>query len=239
MQQIEIASRRGSRDRVGSIDQYNKRTADPAKVLEWAYKRYGSKVVLGTGLGPSGVVLIHMSRQAGLEIPVFFLDTGYHFPETYQFRQELEDRLGIRIEAIKPEPGDTIQKGGELHPDSHGVERCCEVRKVLPLRKYLQDKEAWITGIRRDQGVSRAGVEAVEWDSANNLRKVCPLAYWTRQMVWQYIRHHGLPSNPLHKRGYPSIGCFPCTVPVEGEIKDERAGRWFGQEKTECGIHLR
>lgn len=239
MLQIEVDDNHRRRHKAGRIDEFNSSVLDPVKLLVWAKKRYGSRVVLGTGLGPSGIVLLHMCRRAGLEIPVFFLDTGYHFPETYEFKQRIEEFLNLSIVSLRSGSGTASESGFAIHPEVDGVERCCDMRKVRPLTRYLRDKDAWITGIRRDQGPTRASIDAVEWDDANNLRKLAPLAYWTRGRVWEYIRKHRLPTNPLHAAGYPSIGCSPCTIPAADCGDDERAGRWSGSTKTECGIHLR
>ncbi|MCI0397670.1 MAG: phosphoadenylyl-sulfate reductase [Chloroflexi bacterium] len=210
----------------------------PEDVLGWALAAFAPEIALATGFGPSGVVLMHLVARLRPETTICYLDTGLLFPETYDLRGQLARRLGIRFTRLHSELSLEAQAAGhgpalwERNPDL-----CCHLRKVEPLRRFLATQRAWISGIRRDQGPTRARTEMVTWDVANGLVKVNPLAYWTRDQVWAYIRHHDLPTNVLHDEGYSSIGCIPCTRPVApGE--DERAGRWSGQAKTECGIHV-
>jgi phosphoadenylyl-sulfate reductase (thioredoxin) len=180
-----------------------------------------------------------MAARAGLSLDVFTLDTGYLFPETYALWNRLEERYGITIRGVRPwfdEPAEAPADGPapwEADPDA-----CCDLRKVRPLRAVLGELDAWVTGIRREQTPERAGARTFEWDSRFGLAKVNPLVTWNRATVLAQLQAHDVPVNPLHARGYLSIGCAPCTTPVKpGE--DPRAGRWRGREKTECGLHLR
>ena len=184
-------------------------------------------------------MLIDLIARASLPIDLFTLDTGLLFPETYALWRRLEDRYGVTISAVRPEH--TVdQQAARRGPELWGSEpdRCCELRKMQPLRRTLDDFDAWITAIRRDQTPDRADAPVVGWDGRFGLVKVNPLVRWTFDDVRAYVREHDVPYNPLHDQGYPSIGCLPCTTPVApGE--DPRAGRWRGNEKKECGLHIR
>jgi phosphoadenosine phosphosulfate reductase len=209
-----------------------------ADVLRWGLTTFADDIVLSTGFGPSGIVLMHMVSQIRPKTAVFYLQTNLFFPETLALRDELSERLGLQFTEV--------HSGLSLNEQAHqfgaalwqrNPDLCCRLRKVEPLRRYLADKKAWITGIRRDQSPTRCQTQIVSWDNANHLVKLCPLAGWTQDQVWAYIEQHDLPTNILHEEGYPSIGCMPCTRPVTaGEA--ERAGRWAGTEKLECGIHI-
>ena len=209
-----------------------------SEILRWGFDTFGDDVALATGFGPSGIVLLDLVSRIRPEATVFYLDTGFLFEETYRLRDELSERLGITFERVAspvtPEEQAAVHGPAlwEREPD-----KCCAIRKVHPLRDFLRTREAWITGIRRDQSATRRQIDVVSWDGANQTYKLCPLASWTADDVWSYLRLHDLPYNPLHEQGYPSIGCTHCTKPVaRGE--DERSGRWAGLSKTECGIHL-
>lgn len=207
-------------------------------VLRWGLTTFTEDIVLATGFGPSGIVLMHMVSQLRPQTAVFYLQTGLFFPETLALRDQLSDRLGL--------PFIEVHSGLSLNEQAHqfgpnlwerNPDLCCRLRKVEPLRRFLADKKAWISGIRRDQSPTRRLTQVVAWDNANHLLKLNPLAAWTQAQVWDYIREHHLPTNLLHDEGYPSIGCMPCTRPVSAG-DDERAGRWAGSEKLECGIHI-
>jgi phosphoadenosine phosphosulfate reductase len=212
--------------------------ASPREILQWAYETFGDGAVMGTGFGPSGVVLTHQVSSLHPDAVIFYLDTDLLFPETYALRDELAEQLGITFTRVHSEVSLVEQEtvlGEDLWKKNPNA--CCFIRKVLPLRRFLSDKSAWITGLRRDQSRSRAGTKIVEWDAANNVVKINPLAQWTSDDIWGYIHLNEVPYNQLHNSGYPSIGCMPCTKPVATGM-DERAGRWAGFNKTECGIHL-
>ncbi|MDX1638039.1 MAG: phosphoadenylyl-sulfate reductase [Balneolaceae bacterium] len=213
--------------------------ASPDRVLAWGYQTFGSEMVLGTGFGPSGVYLIDRLHRNSLDIPIFYLDTQLFFEETYELRDTLEERYDIAITRVSPEF--SVKEQAERYGDEmwkHNPNRCCYLRKVRPLRNYLSDKKAWVTGVRRSQSETRKKTRVVEWDPENRVVKINPLARWSGDEVWEYIHSRGLPYNPLHDEGYPSIGCIPCTRPVGNDDTEERAGRWNGTDKTECGIHL-
>lgn len=208
----------------------------PAEILGWAAARFPGQVQLACSFGAEDCLLVEAIARARLPIGVFTLDTGFLFPETQELWRTLEARYGLSIRAAPlcaAPPGPDAPPPWEADPDA-----CCAARKVLPLRTQLARLDAWVTGIRREQTPERASAKVVEWDDRFGLVKVNPLAAWTHAQVRDEIGRAGIPVNPLHARGYPSIGCAPCTSPVRpGE--DPRAGRWRGREKTECGLHLR
>lgn len=210
----------------------------PRDILQWGLETFSPDVAMATGFGPSGIVLAHYLAGLNPKTTIFYLETDLLFPETYALRDALAERLGITF--IPVHAGVSLERQAEEQGPAlwaRNPDRCCFIRKVLPLRRFLADKSAWITGLRRDQAPSRANTGIVEWDAANGLVKLNPLAAWTKGEVWRYIHVHDLPYNRLHDEGYPSIGCMPCTRPVaSGE--GVRAGRWAGFVKTECGIHL-
>ena len=206
-------------------------------ILQWSSEHFENTIVLGTGFGPSGVVLIHKITSLQLPVKVFCLDTNLLFKETYSLWDKIEDRFDIRIESVSAIL--TLEGQAGLYKEElwkSDPDKCCYLRKVLPLKKYLSNKNAWISGLRRSQSDLRKDVRKIEWDSANKVYKLNPLADWNHDDVWRYIKKHDLPYNPLHDEGYPSLGCIPCTEPATGE--SERSGRWRNSEKTECGIHL-
>lgn len=212
--------------------------ADPDSILAWSWKTFRQSVVLGTGFGPSGILLIHRIFLLKLKIPVFYLDTHLLFDETYALRDELEKKLNISFISVSTNL--SVEEQHQLYGKmlwETKPDQCCYLRKVLPLKKYLNDKKGWITGLRRDQSESRQLTRIIEWDPHNKVIKINPLAHWSTDEVWGYINDHKLPYNPLHDYRYPSIGCRPCTSPVSGDFS-ERSGRWKGSDKTECGIHL-
>jgi len=208
----------------------------PASALRWAIEAFGSGVALATGFGAEGCVLVDMIARIDPTARIFYLDTDLLFPETYELRQRLTDRYGVRFEdraglSLTEQAKHYGENLWERDPD-----RCCQLRKVVPLRETLQNLRAWITAIRRDQSPSRAQARIVERDVKFGLIKINPLANWSSRQVWQYLFRHDVPYNPLHDRGFPSIGCVPCTTSVNlGE--DARTGRWRGIPKTECGLH--
>jgi len=217
-------------------------TASLDEVLRWCWDRYGSEAAIGTSFQGAGLVIIHASRKAGFQFPVFTLDTGLLFPETLELKRRLEAFFDLEIEGLVPDQTveeQAAEQGPELwkrHPDT-----CCVLRKVLPLQKKLDALSVWITGVRRQQSDTRQRTGVLELYKFDVLRdryilKLNPLAGWSRERVWEYLRREGIPYNPLHDRGYRSIGCMPCTRAV-GEGEEERAGRWTGFDKAECGIH--
>ena len=220
------------------VEQLNKRfeTAEPAEILRWAAENFMPGLAATSSFQTQSVALLHMIGQVAPEIPVIFLDTGYHFPETLAYRDELVDRLGITLRIVQPAmtPAQLVQQHGDAlyrrDPDL-----CCYINKVEPMQRALQDLDAWISGIRRDQTPQRANAQPVELLPDGRV-KVQPLVSWTRRDLWTYINQHDLPAHPLFSQGYLSVGCAPCTAPVTAG-EDERAGRWAGNGKTECGLH--
>jgi phosphoadenosine phosphosulfate reductase len=208
-----------------------------ADLLAWAINTFGFGLSIGTGLGASGIVLMDMALRIHPEVDIFYIDTGYFFPETYQLISRLEQHYqrGLRRVATNT----TIEQqekryGPQLYTNDPNL--CCHIRKVSPLKQALADSTAWVSALRHDQSSTRKEVPMVQWNERYSLVKIAPLAHWTEADIWEYVHEHDLPYNELHDQGYSSIGCWPCAQPVnEGE--DLRAGRWRGKSKTECGLH--
>lgn len=213
------------------------------EILAFFLGRYRGTSAFSTGMGAEDQVLTHMISSLDKSSYIFTLDTGRLFPETYDLIQATEARYGIRIQVLFPDAEKVEemvrQKGINLFYDSvENRKQCCGVRKTDSLKRALMGKEVWISGLRREQSFARKETTTVEWDDQYRLHKVNPLAGWSHDQVWDYIREHRIPYNSLHDRGYPSIGCQPCTRAVEpGE--DLRAGRWWWEMDghRECGIH--
>jgi phosphoadenosine phosphosulfate reductase len=213
--------------------------ASPQDIIAWALERYRSRIVLACSFGgPSGVVALDMVLTIDPTTPIYYLDTGVLFKETYDLVGRVSERYGIEpIAVASPLSLDEQRRvHGEalwnVNPDA-----CCAIRKVEPQRAFLREYDAWITGLRRDQAPTRSSVPVVQWDAQFELVKVNPFAHWDERMTWAYIRAHDLPYNALHDRGYPSLGCTHCTRAVApGE--DLRAGRWADRDKVECGLHV-
>jgi phosphoadenosine phosphosulfate reductase len=209
----------------------------PEAILTWAFSTYGNDVALATGMGVEGMALLDMAHRLNPNVNVFTGDTEFLFPETYDLIDRVESRYGIKIERLYSEltPRDQGAAYGKALWESD-PDQCCNLRKVEPLRRKLSTLDAWVTAIRRDQTSARAAIRKIDWDQKFDLVKVSPLADWTREKVWSYVLENDVPYNPLHDRNYPSIGCTHCTRAVlPGE--DQRAGRWSGSDKTECGLH--
>jgi len=212
---------------------------ETTETLRLAAERFAPRLVMATGFGMEGCVLTDLIGRNKLPVDIFTLDTGLFFEETYTLWKTLERRYDLTIRAVRPEltVGEQAERFGdalwERDPD-----RCCEMRKVEPLRAALAGADAWITALRRDQTPDRANASMLEHDQKFGLVKINPLVEWTAQDVRDYVREHDVPFNPLHEQGYPSIGCAPCTSPVQAG-ESPRAGRWRGKGKTECGIHNR
>lgn len=196
-------------------------------------------IVVASSFGLEDVAILDMLYSRDHEIPVVFLDTLYHFQETLDFVKEFREEYGLDLKVYRPPDTETREEFEELYGErlwERDVERFHELTKLRQIQEALESRDAWITGIRREQAETRADAEAVEWDDKHGLVKVNPLVDWSREDVWSYVRGHGVPYNPLHDEGYPSIGDEPLTEPV-GEGDDERAGRWSDSDKTECGLH--
>jgi phosphoadenosine phosphosulfate reductase len=202
--------------------------AKPATAaIAWAWDRFGSDLVLAASF--QDCVMIDLAVQVSGEIEVAFLDTGYHFAETLWYVEQVRKRYDLNLRVVRADaPTDDRWL---TDPDG-----CCAVRKVAPLREALAGKAAWMSGLRRDDGPSRATTPVVTYDVGRGLVKVNPIALWSDADVDGYVRDRDLPVHPLADRGYASIGCWPCTRPV-ADSEDPRAGRWAGTDKTECGLH--
>jgi phosphoadenosine phosphosulfate reductase len=215
---------------------YEAMTAE--ELLRFAYGELGERMCLTCSWQKQSSVLVHMISELGLEIPVVELDTELFFRETYETRDRLVERYGLTL--VRPEVLSVAEQhrreGGNLW--ERDPDRCCHIRKVEPLERALAPYDGWVSGIRREQALTRADAQKLEWSERYEVWKINPLVDWDAKRIQAYIAVNEIPYNPLHDLGYPSIGCIPCTRPVErGE--DERAGRWAGADKIECGIHRR
>jgi phosphoadenosine phosphosulfate reductase len=216
--------------------------ATPQEIVRWAVETYGTKLTMATAFGPEGCCLLDMIARVRDEIGVtpdiFNLDTGYQFAETLELRERIQERYSLFIRLVSaPESVEQLEArhGGPLYGTDPDF--CCRLRKVVPLERAVQGFEAWMTAIRREQTRQRASAPIVGPEHKfEHLVKINPLANWTKTQVWDYIHERQIPINPLHAQGYPSIGCWPCTRPVAAG-DDDRAGRWAGTNKKECGIH--
>jgi phosphoadenosine phosphosulfate reductase len=211
----------------------------PEQALRWGIGQFGEFLAVAASFGAEDVVLIDVASRLGRRFRVFTLDTDFLFLETYALIERVEKRYGIEVERAHSEftpDAQAAQFGPALWAST--PDQCCQLRKVEPLKRYLAGMKAWVTGVRRDQAPTRANTRKLEWDAKFGLVKLNPLADWTWAQVWDYIRAHEVPYNPLHDQNYPSIGCTYCTRPIQpGE--DPRAGRWSGMGKIECGLHIK
>lgn len=215
-------------------------------IIMWALEYFSrDKIALASSLGAEDQVLTDMLLKIEPKARIFTIDTGRLPKETYECAQETMKKYGFRYQVYNPDAATVKkmveEKGKDLFYESvENRKLCCYVRKVEPLGRALKGLKAWICGLRREQSVTRAELNVIEWDTANGLYKINPLADWTGKQVWDYLRAHNVPYNKLHDRGYPSIGCAPCTRAVKpGE--DVRAGRWWWEspDKKECGLHFK
>lgn len=213
-------------------------SVETVELLRWVFDTFGKNAAFGTAFGKEGCALIDLSLRNGLEFDFFTLDTGYFFPETLKLWRDIEKRYDVTIRSIRPEL-DIVAQDAKYGPKLYerDSDSCCYLRKVKPLEDALKGKNAWLTGLRREQSSSRAKTPVLQWDSDRNLVKVNPLAAWSTDLLESYLSEHQVLTNPLHDKGFPSIGCQPCTSQVK-EGEDERAGRWRGTQKTECGLHV-
>ena len=211
-------------------------TATPEAVLAWTWKQFQPKVILTCSFQHDGVVLAHMLRDIAPEVPVVFINTGFHFPETLAYRDEIERRFGIKLLELLPiMPREQFAAEHGLDLYARNPDLCCHINKVEPLKRHLVGVRAWINGRRRDAATTRQSLRVVE-AFQGDLHKVNPLLGWTSRDTYEYLERHGIPTHPLFEKGYASIGCAPCTRPVmPGE--NERDGRWAGTGKVECGLH--
>jgi phosphoadenosine phosphosulfate reductase len=212
------------------------RHAHPATVLEAAVDAFGDKLALVSSFGAESAVLLHLAAQVKPDIPVMFLDTGMLFGQTLDYRKQLAAKLGLTdVRDLRPHYQDLATADPQAKLWQTDTDACCHIRKVVPLDRALAEFDGWITGRKRFHGGDRMSLPVVE--QADHQVKFNPLANWGKAELDEYALRHDLPAHPLVAQGFPSIGCWPCTQPVE-EGEDVRAGRWKGSQKTECGIHL-
>ncbi len=217
-------------------------TASLTDILRWAWERFGKRAAIGTSFQGAGLVMIHHAVQAGLPFPIFTLDTQLLFKETYELQKRLEAFFELQIETLLPDQTpeqQEVEEGPKLWERKPDL--CCTLRKVVPLQRKLEQLAVWMTGVRRQQSDTREKTRILELYHFDVLRdqyilKLNPMATWSREAVWDYMKIHQIPYNPLQDQGYRSIGCWPCTrATASGD--NERAGRWTGFDKAECGIH--
>jgi phosphoadenosine phosphosulfate reductase len=194
------------------------------EVLSWAVGEFFPDIAVACSM--QDAIVVDLAVKVEPRIEVFFLETGFHFPETLETAKRMRDRYNLNLVELKPIPNPAVYF-------RDGYEACCAARKVLPLESYLEGKRAWVSGIRRAESPTRAVARAVEWDAARGIVKVNPIVMWSDEDVVRFTRENDIIVNPLRYRGYHSIGCAPCTAPGEG-----REGRWAGTAKLECGLHL-
>ena len=212
--------------------------SDPREIIEWAVEAYGDGLALSASFGGGeGMALLDMISKITNKVTVLTIDTGFIFKETAEFREEVMRRYKLPVEVLRPAL--TVEEQVERYGEQMRTcspDLCCQIRKIEPLQRGLQRYDAWMTGIRRVQTPQRADTRIVAWEDRYDAAKIAPLADWTDEQVWDYVREHEVPVNPLLHQGYKSIGCEPQTRPVHDD-EDPRAGRWSGTDKTECGIH--
>jgi phosphoadenosine phosphosulfate reductase len=215
------------------------------EILRWFLYEFKGRIVLSSSLGAEDQVLTDMVMRIAPETRIFTLDTGRLFYETYELIEKTCLRYKIKMEIYSPNSKQVesmvAQKGINLfYLSIENRKECCNIRKIVPLKRAFNGAEVWICGLRKDQSVTRSEAQMVEWDDANGMIKLNPLIDWTEKQIWDYIKENGVPYNTLHDKGYPSIGCQPCTREIfPGE--DIRAGRWWWEnaDSKECGLHKR
>lgn len=200
-----------------------------------AYKKEGKKLFVSSSFQTHSIPLLHIISEIDASVPVMFINTGYLFPETLKFRDQVADLLGLSIVNVKSLVSRNLQRdeNGYLYFASD-PDRCCFLNKTQPMEPVLMEYDVWINGVRADQNANRANM-SVEQDGAFDCQRFHPMLDWTNQMIYQYINQHDLPRHPMENQGYLSIGCEPCTRKFD--LSNERDGRWFGMNKTECGLH--
>lgn len=220
------------------IDNFINTNPDFLDVLRWAFNEYKEEIVYACSFGAEGIVLIDLIHKVNKNAKIIFLDTGLHFSETYELIEKVSKLYpSLNIKLIKPKLSveeQAKQFGEELWLDNPN--QCCYLRKIVPLKEALTNAKAWISGLRREQSPPRSNTQYINKDEKFQKIKICPLIHWTWDDVMTYIKINHLPYNPLHDKGYPSIGCAPCTKPITN-MEDSRSGRWVGHSKTECGLH--
>jgi phosphoadenosine phosphosulfate reductase len=213
-------------------------TRSVESILEWAVDRFAPRLAMTSSFGAEGIVLIDKLSRIAPRTPILYLDTGFHFDATDEVKERVRERYNLNLVEIRAEI--SVERQNAIHGEKlyeRDPDACCRIRKVEPLQRALGGYAAWIAALRRDQSPTRAGIKKIEWSARHNAVKINPLASWTRREVWDYIVRNGLPYNRLHDEGYTSVGCWPCTNKVAAGAH-ERSGRWAGNKKQECGIHL-
>jgi len=232
------------REQIEALNQrYSQATAE--ELLSGFLDEFKGKIALSSSLGIEDQVLTHIVCNIDKTTKIFTLDTGRLFPETYDLIHRTNHKYGIKLSVYFPEASQVEEmvntKGINLFFESvENRKLCCNIRKIQPLKRAFAGLEVWICGLRREQSVTRHDMQRIEWDKANGIIKLNPLIDWTEEEVWKFVKDHGIPYNPLHDKGYPSIGCQPCTRAIfSGE--DIRAGRWWWEnpDTKECGLHKR
>lgn len=228
------------------VDGWNEQlnNASPQELLSWAEETFApGRLALANSFGVEDMVLMHMLVNHSPSAGIFTLDTGRVFQESYDLWEEAARKYKVTIEALYPDTKEVTDLLREKGPNSfyqsiENRKECCKIRKIHPLQKKLDSLDGWITGLRRDQSVTRTAVDKIEWDEVNGLVKLNPLADWSEQDCWDFAKENRIPTNRLHKKGFPSIGCMPCTRAVK-EGEDIRAGRWWWEnpDSKECGLH--
>ncbi|GMV35244.1 phosphoadenylyl-sulfate reductase [Chloroflexi bacterium CFX5] len=211
-------------------------TKTPQEIIRWALEEYWPEAALSSSFQTQSMPLLHMVTRINRSAPVFFLDTGYHFWDTLMFRERIASEWRINVvDLYRDHHWDVFARNHIRSLPLEDPDLCCYLHKVQPMQKALQDVKAWITGIRRDQTSARAHAKILELQP-DGLLKVNPLLNWTKTDIARYMQEHNLPKHPLYETGYRSVGCAPCTVAI-GMDDDDRAGRWAGRGKVECGLH--
>jgi phosphoadenosine phosphosulfate reductase len=208
------------------------------ELVEFASEAFGGRLVLTCSWQLGTSILVHMTRQVAPDTRLVEIDTGLLFAETHAARERLVDHYGLEVETLRPLQ--TVEEQAATHGDAlwaRDPDRCCGMRKVAPLEQAIRDADGWLTGIRRDQTSARASAPKLVLDARRGVVKIQPLVDWSERDCWRYIFQNGIPYNELHDRGFPSIGCTPCTR-AAGSGEDARAGRWAGTGKSECGLHV-
>jgi len=227
------------------IKEFNEHFANATaeEVLSFLFEKYDNKMAFATSLGAEDQVLTHMLAEVSKNTRIFTLDTGRLFPETLDLLDKTNKRYNININVFFPDASEVEsmvnKKGINLFYDSiKNRKECCHIRKIIPMQRALQDVEVWVSGLRSEQSVTRQDLELAQWDDKFNLIKISPLRSWGEKQIWDFIHDNDIPYNKLHDKGFPSIGCQPCTKAIsQGE--DVRAGRWWWEqpEMKECGLH--
>jgi len=210
--------------------------ATPEVIIDWAAREFGDRIAVSSSFQTQSVAMLHLISRISPELPIIFVDTGYHFPETLAYRDQLVDLLHINVVTVSADPDkrmDFDADGNPLHRTNPNL--CCALHKTAPMAKALENYDGWLSGIRRTQTGTRSMAQPIE-RQADGLFKVNPLLTWSSRDLWTYINRNDLPTHPLFSQGYASIGCAPCTRPIQAG-EDERAGRWSGNAKIECGLH--